>query len=118
MQRLANKLNSIERTKKLRDNLLAKKPQMCHERAVIYTKVYQETEGEPMIIRRAKALRRWLEEMSIYMQDGELIVGNQASTPKSAPIYPETEACYLLEEGLDGFQTRHEDPFVVTEKIK
>jgi len=91
---------------------------MCHERAVIYTRVYKETEGEPMIIRRAKAFRRWLEEMGIYIQDGELIVGNEARTPRSAPIYPETEACYLLEEGLDGFQTRHEDPFVVTEKTK
>ena len=118
MQKIAAKRGSLERTRKLRDDLLGKKPQMCHERAVIYTRVYQETEGEPMIICRAKALRRWLEEMTIYIQDGELIVGNEASTPRAAPIYPETEACYLLEEGLDHFQKRHEDPFVVTERTK
>ncbi len=110
--------NGIERTKKLRDDLIAKAPQMCHERAVIYTKVYQETEGEPMIIRRAKALRAWLGEMTLYIQDGELIVGNEASTPRSAPIFPETETCYLLEDGLDSFPTRAFDPFVVREEVK
>lgn len=118
MEKIVNKLNRLERTEKLRDDLLAKKPQMCHERAIIYTRVYQETEGEPMIIRRAKAFRKWLEEMTIYIQDGELIVGNEAGIPRSAPIYPETEAYYLLEEGLDHFQTRHQDPFVISDKTK
>jgi formate C-acetyltransferase len=114
----AAKLSYPKRTEKLRDDLLAKKPQMCPERAVIYTRVYQETEGEPMIIRRAKAFRALLKGMTIYVQDGELIVGNQASTPRSAPIYPETETCYLVEEGLDKFEKRHEDPFVVPEDVK
>ncbi|MBE0479273.1 glycyl radical protein, partial [Candidatus Aerophobetes bacterium] len=118
MQKSINTLISSERTKKLRDDLLAKKPQMCPERAVIYTRIYQETEGEPMIIRRAKAFRELLENMTIYIQDRELIVGNQASTPRSAPVYPETEACYLLEEGLEHFQKRHEDPFVVLDEAK
>ncbi|RLE11171.1 glycyl radical protein, partial [Candidatus Aerophobetes bacterium] len=118
MQKPITNLGGLERTKKLRDNLLSKKPQMCHERAVIYTRVYKETEGEPMIIRRAKAFRALLEEMTIYILDGELIVGNQASTPRSAPIYPETEAYYLLEEGLDHFEKRPQDPFVVREEVK
>ena len=73
MQKPITNLGGLERTKKLRDNLLSKKPQMCHERAVIYTRVYKETEGEPMIIRRAKAFRALLEEMTIYILDGELI---------------------------------------------
>ena len=33
----------------------------------------------------AKALKKVLEEMSIFILDGELLVGNQASTPRSAP---------------------------------
>jgi len=118
MQMPASKIDSLSRTEKLRDDLLAKKPQICPERALIYTRVYQETEGEPMIVRRAKALRALLKEMTIYIQDGELIVGNQASTPRSAPVYPETETCYLLEDGLESFETRHEDPFVVPEDVK
>jgi formate C-acetyltransferase len=118
MQMPAAKFNGMTRTEKLRDDLIATKPRMCPERAVIYTRVFQETEGEPMILRRAKAFRALLQEMTIYIQDGELIVGNEASTPRSAPIYPVTETCYLLEEGLESFEKRHEDPFVVSEDVK
>ena len=118
MQKLVNRLRGVERTKKLKENLLAYEPQICPERAVIYTRVYKETESEPTIVRRAKAFRAWLKEMSIYILDGELIVGNEASTPRSAPIYPETEACYLLEEGLETFQTRQQDRFIVPEMVK
>ncbi len=110
MQGSTNESRPLRRSQELKEELLSRKPQMCHERALIYTRVYKETESEPMIVRRAKAFRTWLAEMSIYILDGELIVGNEASTPRSAPIYPETEAFYLLAEGLDTFETREQDP--------
>ena len=114
----AEKTNCLTKTQRIRDNLLAKEPRICHERAVIYTRIYQETEGEPMIVRRAKAFRAWLEEMTLYILDDELIVGNEASTPRSAPIYPETETFYLLTDGLDQYPTRPQDPFLISEESK
>lgn len=44
-----------ERITKLVELLYAKMPQIESARAVLLTQSYQETEGQPMIIRRAKA---------------------------------------------------------------
>ena len=62
---------------------------LCLERTRLVTKSYQASEGEPTPIRRAKALKHVLENMTIYIDEGELIVGNFASDRKSLPIYPE-----------------------------
>jgi pyruvate formate-lyase/glycerol dehydratase family glycyl radical enzyme len=62
---------------------------VCTERARLYTESFKATEGEPMIIRRAKAFSHILENMTVYILDDELIVGNFASDPACLPIYPE-----------------------------
>ncbi|MFO8010666.1 MAG: DUF3029 family protein [Dehalococcoidia bacterium] len=62
---------------------------LCLERARLVTESYRQTEGEPMVIRRAKALENILENMTIFIQDHERIVGNIASDPSSVPTYPE-----------------------------
>lgn len=62
---------------------------VCLERARLMTQSFKETDGEVMVIRRAKALAKVLENMTIYIKDGELIVGNYASTPHHLPLFPE-----------------------------
>ncbi|RLC94184.1 MAG: glycyl radical protein [Chloroflexi bacterium] len=62
---------------------------ICLERARLITEAYKETEGEPMVLRRAKALKKILEGMTIYIQPKERLVGNMASDPQSLPLYPE-----------------------------
>jgi len=52
------------------------------QRSRLLTESYKETEGEPMVIRRAKALERILTGMDLYIQDWEKIVGNNVSTPQ------------------------------------
>ncbi len=108
---------STERTKKLKDRANNVQPQLCSERAYLITEVYKQTEGEPQIIRRAKAFKEVLEKMTIYIQEDELLVGNEASTPRGAPVFPETTARWVDEE-LDSFQTRCVDKFVTTSKTK
>ena len=74
------------------------------ERGRLITQSYKETEGEPEVIRRAKALAKILESMTIWIQDGELIVGCFSSSPDSLPIYPEINES-LPEEGINnGFR--------------
>lgn len=51
------------------------------QRSRLMTESYQETEGEPMGLRRAKALEKILTHMDLYIQDWERIVGNNVSTP-------------------------------------
>jgi formate C-acetyltransferase len=57
------------------------------ERARLLTESYKMTDGEPWVIRRAKALEHILLNMTIYIRDWELIVGNYAESP-DALMYP------------------------------
>ncbi len=59
------------------------------ERARFFTDVFRETDGQPLIMRKAKALERTLSDMTIYIEEDQLIVGNYASTPWSLTCYPE-----------------------------
>jgi pyruvate formate-lyase/glycerol dehydratase family glycyl radical enzyme len=106
-----------ERTRQLRDTMLAVTPKLCSERARLYTESWKETEGQPTVIRRAKALEKILGGMSIFIRPGELIVGNQASDVRAAPVFPEFYMRFITEE-LDGkpcrFEKRPGDPFRVS----
>jgi pyruvate formate-lyase/glycerol dehydratase family glycyl radical enzyme len=52
------------------------------QRSRLLTESYRETDGEPMVIRRARALEKILGNMDIYIQDWERIVGNNVPTPE------------------------------------
>jgi len=52
------------------------------QRSRLLTESYKETDGEPMVVRRAKALENILTKIDIYIQDWERIVGNNVSTPE------------------------------------
>lgn len=78
-----------ERVRRLRDDLLSAENRPCFERARILTRSYQETEGEPQVIRRARALRAVLSEMPIFIREGELLVGQRAAELGARAVYPE-----------------------------
>jgi formate C-acetyltransferase len=82
----------------LRDDLLDTTPSICSERARIFTEEMKAGEGQPIVLRRARAFARVLAEMSIYVRDGELIVGNQARRPRAAPVFPEYSVEWILKE--------------------
>ena len=105
------------RTKKLNDELLDVLPEMCIERGRLVTESYRETEGEPMPIRRAKALKHVLANMSIFLQPDQLLVGTQASGLRNVPIFPETEASYLKEE-IDLFEKRQQDRILIPTAVR
>ncbi len=113
-------MNGItERVHRLQERYLATPPAIDAERAVIITRSYQETEGEPMILRRAKALKKLLNEMTIWIAEDELIVGNQARVARSAPIFPEFSYDWILEEmEKEPFEKRDADRFLIDEETK
>ncbi len=55
------------------------------ERQRLITESYKATEGEPMAIRRAKALEHILSNMTVYIRDWEIIVGNFSESPHHLP---------------------------------
>lgn len=105
------------RIESIKEHFLATTPEICVERAQLITESYKETEGQPMPIRRAKALEKILNGMTVLIEKDELIVGNQASKPRSAPVFPEF-SCKWLEGELDRLEKRTSDVFLISEDRK
>lgn len=106
-----------DRIKKLRESVLIKTPSVCIERARYFTESYMENEDKPVYIKRAKAVEKTLENMTIYIKDGELIVGNQSSDDRTAPIFPEYAVEWIEEELKEkgNFNKRSGDNFYLDE---
>ena len=64
-------------------------PELCLERGYLITESYKETEAFPHVIRRAKALEKVLDEMTITIEEDELIVGRPIGKRRGGPITPE-----------------------------
>jgi pyruvate formate-lyase/glycerol dehydratase family glycyl radical enzyme len=52
------------------------------QRSRLLTESFQETDGQPMALRRARGFAHVLNKMDLYIQDWERIVGSNASTPQ------------------------------------
>jgi formate C-acetyltransferase len=59
------------------------------ERARLVTQAYKATEGEPISVRRAKAMAHYLDNMTIYINDYDRIAGNSSKSPDHVISYPE-----------------------------
>ena len=105
------------RMQAFREEVLEEKPFVDAERAVLATEAYRENRNQPRVMMRALMLQRILERMSIYIEDKTLIVGNQASKNRNAPVFPEYTLEFVLRE-LDLFEKRDGDVFYITEDTK
>ncbi len=105
------------RMQAFREEVLEEKPYVDAERAVLATEAYRAGQNQPRVMMRALMLQRILEKMSIYIEDKTLIVGNQASKNRNAPVFPEYTLEFVLRE-LDLFEKRDGDVFYITEDTK
>ena len=105
------------RIQKLVDALYAHMPVIESARARLVTESYKETEGEPIITRRAKAFAHILRNIPIIIRDDELIVGSSTIAPRGCQTFPEFSYEWLEAE-LDTVATRTADPFDIAEKTK
>jgi formate C-acetyltransferase len=105
------------RVKNLLEGFLAARPEVFAERAVLVTQSYSRTEGQPILLRRARALEEILNGVTVLIRDGELIVGCKTAVILGSPLYPEV-ACDWVENELDSIALRPEAPFHVSEETK
>ena len=82
------------------------------EQARIVTRSYQETEGEPSCIVRAKALKASLTQIGIRIEPDERIVGNRTPGVRGGVVFPETGASWVDRE-FETLPTREQDKFQV-----
>jgi formate C-acetyltransferase len=89
-----------ERFYRIRETLLKEPIWLCPERALLITDYFKnhDDKKEPMVIRKAKALRHLLTRKSAAVWPDEWIVGNMGTRRKSAIIQPELAGVFMCEE--------------------
>ncbi|MBK9967249.1 MAG: glycyl radical protein [Holophagales bacterium] len=86
------------RTARLRQDSLDAVPTISAERALLLTEFYGENLGRlstPLL--RARSFLHLCARKTLFLGDGELIVGERGPLPKAVPTYPEL-TCHSLED--------------------
>ena len=113
-----------ERIKKLRKQSVEATPHIYMERANLMTDAYMEYEGSVSVPEmRALAFKHFMENKTLCINEGELIVGEKGDSPQSSPSFPEL-CCHTLEDmrvmndrELIFFKVTEEDMKLQEEKI-
>lgn len=100
-----------------RESVLEQKPYIDAQRAVLATESYRANMNQPPVMKRALMLQNILSKMDIYIEDETILVGNQSSVNRGAPVFPEYTMKFIIEE-LDLFEKRDGDVFYITEETK
>lgn len=90
---------------------------ICMERARIVTDAYAKYEDHEIHKKRALAFRDVLANMTLMLEDDDLLAGYQSSELRACPIFPEYSIDWLIDE-LDEFSERPGDVFYLTEEQK
>ena len=113
-----------ERIQKLREQSVTTEPRLYMERADLMTDAYLKYEGSVSVpVMRALAFKHFMENKTLNINDGELIVGEKGDGPQAAPSFPEL-CCHTLEDmevmnarDLISFKVTEEDLKLQEEKI-
>ena len=115
------KYKNTRRINILRLKALDAKPSVCIERAKYFTESYKKTEGMNPLYRKALALKKLLEKMTIYIKEDELIIGNNSSKPRASVVAPEYSSKWIAKEIHDPVKApdkRLQDRHEVSETVK
>jgi pyruvate formate-lyase/glycerol dehydratase family glycyl radical enzyme len=106
------------RINRMKDRMILGQPaELLPERALLVTKAYGEHAAEPPVLQRAYALKKVLEEMTLFIDEGELFVGHPSPQPRSPIVCPELGARWILAD-IDNFANRPADAVGMTDENK
>ncbi|QHI72155.1 glycyl radical protein [Aminipila terrae] len=104
-----------ERVKMLKEKLLSFQPEIDLEPARILTEGFKEAAGLPVVLCKAHAFRKQCAEKSVFINEGELIIGSCGSKTRTGIISADGSWAVLAEE-LDTISTRPCDPFILRDQ--
>ena len=88
------------------------KPMIDIERGLYFTRSFRQTEGQPLILRWAKALMYYAQNATVYIDDRQLIVGRAGKPGRYGILYPELDG-NVLGEAVRRLPEREYSPFDV-----
>tara|TARA_Y100001954_G_scaffold238949_1_gene309776 strand:+ start:33691 stop:36159 length:2469 start_codon:yes stop_codon:yes gene_type:complete len=100
---------------KILDRIENLKPQIDVERALYFTQSMQETEGEPLILRWAKAMEHVAANITVYIDDDQLLAGRAGYQGRYGILYPELDGDFL-DMAVEELPKREGSPFSITEE--
>ncbi len=98
------------RIQRIYDSFNGKRSSVDLQRARFFTQSFRTTEGEPLVLRWAKALYHIAENIDIYIDEDQLLVGRLGKPGKYGLIYPELDGCFL-KSFAEQAANRVESPF-------
>ncbi len=98
---------------KLLDRFEGQKPRIDIERALYFTQSMQETEGQPLVLRWAKALMHIARNITVYVQDDQLLLGRAGCDGRYGILYPELDGDFL-DIAVRDLPTRKTSPATIT----
>ena len=105
------------RIQKLKDRVIGAVPEVDLENAVILTKSFQETEGLPHVLRKARGFYSQCAGKTVTIWSDELVVGCPGSKMRGGIVCADT--CWsVLDDEIDTISTRRYDPFFFSEDDK
>ncbi len=106
-----------ERIQRLRKQSMSATPTLSIERAVLVTEAYKKYSGSVEVpIMRALAFKHIMENMTLCINEDELIVGEKGGKPQASPSFPEL-CCHTMED-LDVMDRREIIYFKVNDEAK
>ena len=75
--------------RQIRDDLVSTEDTVCLQRARLVTEAYQEHDGDPAALKRAKAFAHVLRHMELDVTSNPIFAGNTSSRPRAWMLIPE-----------------------------
>ncbi|WP_415519054.1 MAG: pyruvate formate lyase family protein [Desulfovibrio aminophilus] len=105
------------------DTFDSQRPRIDVERARYFTKSMKKTEGQALILRWAKALKHVAENITVYIDDHQLLAGRCGCQGRYGILYPELDGDFLglaieqLPKRAASFRIEPQDADVVINEI-
>ena len=108
---------STQRIVEFKKSYIDSNPSISVKRALAFTASHKQTEGEAVILRRAKAFKAVCETIPVTIFDNELIVGSIGEFRKCGIVCPEYSWQWVDRE-MNSFESRSQDPYCIDDITK
>jgi formate C-acetyltransferase len=104
-----------ERASRILETFQGQRPHIDIERARYFTESMKQTEGRALILRWARAMQHVAENITVYVDDSQLLAGRCGCQGRYGILYPELDGDYL-DVAVADLPTRAGSPFSITEE--
>lgn len=111
-----NQQPTTERNRRRRQAFFDTTFSICIERARYFTESFKQTEGEPRVMRMAKAFRNYLQNVTLVLDDSDLFAGYAGGKMLCSQLYPELASSYLDEDAWEEAGNFNINPVQISEE--